>query len=148
VVEVTTYSVKAERADSVWLVHVTEIERTTQARTVAEIEPMARDLVAVMRDVEPGSFELDLEIELPGTVRAHLDAVEQARADEAQARRRGAAELRAAAAELKSAKLTVRDVGALLGVSHQRASQLTAEGADSGPRPSSQRRSRPDRAAS
>ena len=121
-----TYTAQATRTESVWLVYVPEVDRTTQARKVAEIEPMARDLVAVMRNVAPDSFELRTEIELPAGVRAHLDAVEQARAEEDDARRRAAAELRAAAAELKDAGLTVREIGALLGMSYQRASQLTA----------------------
>ena len=53
-----TYTVEATRAGSVWLVHVPEIKRTTQARNEAEIEPMARDLVAVMRGVSPASVAL------------------------------------------------------------------------------------------
>lgn len=140
-----TYTAQVRRAESVWLVYVPEVDRTTQARNVAEIEPMARDLVAVMRDVEPGSFELRTEIELPASVRAHLDAVEQARAVEAEARERGASELRAAATDLKHAGMSLREVGALLGVSHQRASQLTAEPRTTRqPHPSHER----DRAAS
>jgi hypothetical protein len=40
------------RAEPGWfLVHVPEIDQWTQARSEAEIEPMARDLVAVYLDV-------------------------------------------------------------------------------------------------
>jgi hypothetical protein len=128
VAEVSTYTAKATRDGKFWLIHVPEVERYTQARNVDEIETMARDLVAVMRGVEPDSFTLTVEIELPASVRAHLSAVEGARAEEAAARTRAAEELRAAAAELKDSHITVRDLGKLLGISHQRASQLTSKG--------------------
>jgi len=55
---VKTYTVEATRVGSVWLVYVPEVDRTTQARSRDEIEPMARDLVAVMRGVSPESVAL------------------------------------------------------------------------------------------
>ena len=48
-----------------WSVRVPAIERTTQARTLAELEPMTRDLIATMEDVPPGSFALTLTIAFP-----------------------------------------------------------------------------------
>jgi len=58
VVAVTTYHVRVERGDRYWLVHMVELDRWTQARTLREADPMARDLVAMMADVAPGSFDL------------------------------------------------------------------------------------------
>src|SRR5437660_620617 len=49
VVEMTTYHAQVERGDRFWLVYVPEIDRWTQARSLAEVETMARELVAVMR---------------------------------------------------------------------------------------------------
>ncbi|MBN9099292.1 MAG: hypothetical protein J0I49_14415 [Pseudonocardia sp.] len=86
---------------------------------------MARDLIAIMTGLEPGSVDLDVRIQLPDSVRAHLSEVERARDAEAQARSHAATELRAAATELKNAGLSVRELGAVLGISYQRASQLT-----------------------
>jgi hypothetical protein len=48
VAEVKTYRVDVERDGRFWLIHVPAVERWTQARNVREIEPMARDLIAIM----------------------------------------------------------------------------------------------------
>ena len=55
-----TYRAEVARDGGFWSVRVPEIGRTTQARTLAEIEPMARDLIAVMEDVPAGSFGLEI----------------------------------------------------------------------------------------
>jgi len=128
VADVTTYTARATRDnDRFWLIHVPELGHYTQARNVAEIEPMARDLIATLRDVEPDTLDLEVEIQLPGTAQEHLARAESLREQEADARRAAAAEARAAAAELKQAGLSLRDIGKLLGVSFQRAGQLTSD---------------------
>ncbi|MFE7800746.1 hypothetical protein [Nocardia sp. NPDC057440] len=64
------YHTKVERDGRFWLVHVPEIDQWTQARDLREVAPMARDLIAVMEEVEPDPFELDVSIELPVEVRS------------------------------------------------------------------------------
>ena len=86
---------------------------------------MARDLTAIMTGVKSDSFNVNIRIQLPDSVRAHLAEVERARSAEADARSHAAAELRAAP-ELQNAGLSVRELGAVLGISYQRASQLTS----------------------
>ncbi len=122
----STYTALVSRNGKFWHVEVPEIDRVTQARNISEVDDMARDLIAIMAGVEPDSFELDVRIQLPDSVRAHLSEVERARGVETEARSRAATELRAAAAELKNAGLSVRELGAVLGISYQRASQLTS----------------------
>jgi hypothetical protein len=39
-----------------------EVQRTTQARTLREVEPMARDLIAIMEDVPADSFTLFMDV--------------------------------------------------------------------------------------
>lgn len=117
-----TYQVTAELDGRFWLVQVPAIDRATQARSMAEIRTMAAELITLMTgDDDP---DLDVSVVLPDQIKAHLDAVASARAREDQARRESAAELRRAARELRSLRLTLADVGAVLGVSHQRAHQL------------------------
>ena len=55
-----TYRAVVTRDGGFWSVRVPEISRTTQARTLAEIEPMARDLIAVMEDIPADSFGLEI----------------------------------------------------------------------------------------
>ncbi|MEJ2868010.1 type II toxin-antitoxin system HicB family antitoxin [Actinomycetospora sp. OC33-EN08] len=124
----TTYTARATRDnDRYWLVHIPELGHYTQARTVSEIETMARDLIVTLKGLEPDAVDLEVDIQLPGTAQEHLERVETLRTQEAEARRAAAAEARAAAAELKRAGLSLRDIGKLLGVSFQRASQLTSD---------------------
>lgn len=123
---VTAYTAQVERDGRYWLIHVPEVDRWTQARSLREVELMARDLVAVMKDVEPESFELRVQIELPDSVRAHLDEAARLREESARANAAAAKESRAAARALSSMGMSLRDVGTALGVSPQRASQLLA----------------------
>jgi hypothetical protein len=44
---------------------VPEVARTTQARTLREVEPMARDLIAIMDGIPAGSFGLDVTMSPP-----------------------------------------------------------------------------------
>jgi hypothetical protein len=115
---------KATRDGDHWLVHVPEVDRWTQARSLAEIEPMARDLAAIITGEAADAIRVVVEVELPTSVRAHLEEVERARESEAAARTRGAAELRRAVRELRDARISLREIGKLLGISHQRVSQL------------------------
>ncbi|MBW0104134.1 hypothetical protein [Pseudonocardia sp. KRD291] len=87
---------------------------------------MARDLVAVMTGQDAAGFDIDVTVELPESVRHKLDRVERARSAELTARAEAAAELRSAALELKRTGMSVRELGRVLHVSYQRASQLTS----------------------
>jgi len=123
-VEVTIYHAEASRDGKFWLVFVPEVDRHTQARNLAEVELMARDLVAVMLEVPPDSFELDVSIELPLDVRQHLQRSKQLREESDRAKHDAAVEVRLAAKGLRGQGLTVRDIGRTLEVSYQRAHQL------------------------
>ncbi|MEO6500880.1 MAG: hypothetical protein ABIQ09_03105, partial [Jatrophihabitantaceae bacterium] len=122
-----TYHARVERGEQLWLVSVPEIGRTTQARSLREVETMARDLIAVMEQVLPDSFQLVTDVVFPASPRAHWERAADLRAAAAATQAEAAAEARAAASELAAMGLTVRDIGMVLGVSFQRAQQLLAE---------------------
>lgn len=121
--EVSTYHAQVTRGDKFWLIRVPEIDRSTQARHLREVETMARDLVAVMEDVEPDSFELKVDVAIPAGVESHLNASRKLRMEADDLSRRAAEEARIAAREL-ARDMPLRDVASVLGVSHQRAHQL------------------------
>lgn len=118
------YHVTVQRSGKYWAVHVKEIDRWTQARHLREVEPMARDLVAVMEDVEPDSFTLVVEREIPESVRRHLARAEALRAEAAAKQNEAARESRAAVKDLVSSGVSQREAGELLGMSFQRVNQL------------------------
>jgi hypothetical protein len=123
----TTYHVRVERGEKYWLLHVAEIDRWTQARNLREVEPIARDLVAIMEDVPSNSFELDIDITAPAPVAEHLARSRQLIEEAAAARSAAAFEVRVAALMLHDDGVPLRDVGTILGVSYQRAHQLVTE---------------------
>ncbi len=125
----STYTARVERGERFWLVTVPEIDRTTQARTLREVEPMVRDLIAVMEQVDPQSFELKADIVFPAVAHEHWTRAALLREQAARSQAEAAEEARTAAWTLSELGLTVRDVGTMLGLSHQRAAQLIAEAA-------------------
>ncbi|AMU73010.1 hypothetical protein PP298_13755 [Mycobacteroides abscessus] len=56
----TVYTAAVSRGEQFLLVHVPEIDQWTQARSEAEVEPMARDLIATWLDVSADSVEVRL----------------------------------------------------------------------------------------
>ena len=125
----TSYTVRVERGERYWLVTIPEIQRTTQARTLREVEPMARDLIAVLEQVDPDSFDLHPDIMFPAAAQQHWSRAMQLREEAACTQAQATGEARLAARALADLGLTVRDVGTVLGISYQRAAQLISESA-------------------
>lgn len=127
------YTAIAQRDGKYWFIRIPELGTNpdglpTQARTLAEVEPMARDLIALYLEIPEDSFEIAVQIELPEPVREHLESARRLADEAADALTNSARERRKAALELKAIGMTVRDIGAALGVSHQRAQQLLTNG--------------------
>jgi hypothetical protein len=124
---VSEYTASVRREGKWWMVEVPAISRTTQARRLSEAELMARELIAVTLDVPIDEVSVVVTIEAIGGLDDLADRIagiasrrEQAASLDRQATRE-AAELAKALADLD---IPLRDVGTVLGVSHQRAHQL------------------------
>jgi hypothetical protein len=109
-----------------WMVEIPDLNGLTQARRLTEVSEMTRDFIAATLDIPLDSFELELRIE-----RVHeLDIAArvariQAEKEQAAALEKAAMdESRALAHDLAKQSLTVREIGVILGISHQRAHQL------------------------
>jgi hypothetical protein len=120
------YTAVCRRVGGWWAIDVAQLRGVhTQARRLDQVEAMTRDVVALMRNVPPDSFQVVVEPHLDDdadqTVAASEAATRRAReaAEEASRLQR-----EAAATLLNKYRLTVRDAGMLLHVSPQRVSQL------------------------
>lgn len=122
----TTYTAKATRDGKWWSVEVLELGVFTQARRLDQVEFMARDAIALLLDVPPDSFEVTVVPEVPAKVQAILDEVRESRAAAEHASEVASMKAREAARILHDEGMPLRDVGRVLGVSHQRAHQLVS----------------------
>ncbi|MFY1699469.1 type II toxin-antitoxin system HicB family antitoxin [Solwaraspora sp. WMMA2101] len=121
--EVTTYSVVCRRVGNWWAISVPELKGVhTQARRLDQVAAMAREAIALLLDIDPDRVEVDVRPELPGMVSVALDARRAAQDADEKAERATATAVLA----LLRDGYTVRDAGALLGLSPQRISQIAA----------------------
>ena len=122
-----TYDVTASKDGRWWFVQVPELDTVGQARSAAEVEDVAREIIGLWLDVEPDTFDVAVSIEIPGAAR---EAWEESKQREAIARGENAAAAtlaRLAVASLRADGLTFRDAGVVLGLSPQRVQQLAAD---------------------
>ena len=105
-----------------WLIDVLEVPAAhSQARRLDQAEDVARDLIALLTDSDPGSFDVEVNVRLPDEVRADLDRAGELRQEAARSQHEAALLARSAARRLHDDGLPLRDIGRLLQVSHQRA---------------------------
>ncbi|MDF3280901.1 HicB family toxin-antitoxin system [Gordonia sp. N1V] len=141
----TRYRVDVYRDGRWWMIRVPALdghvdaegvklagEAITQARRYADIETEARDFIALVADVAPSTIELDVhhdyDVDGDNIGEMAADAIalkERAAALEQEALRKR----RHIAGVLSKKGVPVRDIGEILGVTYQRAAQLTSEAA-------------------
>ena len=122
-----TYTAVCERGGDWWVIQVDPAPRhhvVTQARRLGHIERAARDAIALLLDVAPDSFDVVLDIRLPGSVRQLIDRATELRREAALASEAAAQAMSEAARALLGGGLTMREAGQVLGLSHQRVLQL------------------------
>ncbi len=123
------YTARVTREGKWWMVQVPEIDGLTQARRLGEAELMARELIAVTKGIALDEIEVDVALTLDladgiSNVPARVAAIAANREQAAELERHATLEAASLAKALSANNIPVRDVGAILGVSHQRAHQL------------------------
>jgi predicted RNase H-like HicB family nuclease len=123
---VNRYTVRARRIGGWWALDVDEVQGVhTQVRRIDQAEAMARDAIAGVLNLRQSAFEVVVQPELPGQARALVAKATAARSSASRAQETASQLTREPARRLVEGEgLTVRDAGALLGVSHQRIAQL------------------------
>lgn len=119
-----TYHVVATRDGRYWLVHIPELDQYTQARSLTDVEPMARELISLLLEIPADSFQIAVTHQLPQPVRQHLELAKRYADAAAWYQTQAAERRRFAARTMRNAGMTVREIGAALDISHQRAQQL------------------------
>lgn len=124
--EVTTYHAVCRRSGGWWAISVPELKGVhTQARRLDQAAAMAREAIALALDADPGTIDVEVRPEVPALTAIALAARNTARDALDSAERATATAVRA----LLDDGYTVRDAGALLGLSPQRISQIRAASA-------------------
>jgi predicted RNase H-like HicB family nuclease len=125
----TTYTAKAIRSGNWWAIEVPELEGVfSQARRLDQIEYMARDAIAGVLDVDPDSLDVVVEPELPSEWREHLDELESIRVAADTLTAMVSVKMRETVRLLHDDQgLPLREIGAVLGVSHQRIHQVLSQ---------------------
>ena len=121
----TIYKVTATRAGEWWALDVPDVPGArSQARRLDQAEDAAREAIALLLDVPGDSFGVAIEPELEAPWGELLDVARAARAQAERAQEEARASTIAAVQTFAGQGMTVRDIGRLIGVSHQQAAKL------------------------
>jgi predicted RNase H-like HicB family nuclease len=121
-----TYTATATRSGSWWAIQVEELDGVwTQARRLDQVEAMTRDAIALLLEVPEDSFDVAVRVELPDEMRTAIEELHAAKANaEAASAEASQVAQRTVQTLHNKARLPLRDIGQVLGVSYQRAHQL------------------------
>ncbi len=122
-----THEVRAIRSGRWWALEATQIPRArSQARRLDQAEPMIREAIAMVLDIDPGSFDVEIHPVLDPDLDQLVTVVANARDTAAAARAAATDALRQLVETASSEGYTVRDIAEIAGVSHQYAAKLTS----------------------
>lgn len=121
----TVFNVTAERTSrGVWTLVEPTLGAVSEVRSLAHAAADMVEPVAYLAGLPESEVEINVVPALPVEISERLEQVESARREAEEANSRAASEYRAAVRALHDDGVTYRDIGALLGVSHQRVAQL------------------------
>ena len=111
-----------------WLARAADIKGChSYGRSLSEAEKNIREAIRLFEDSPV--FEVEAEYRLPRVARSAVSACQRARAVADLARDNATQATGEAARALSGIGLGVRDIGELLGISHQRVAQILSEDA-------------------
>lgn len=118
---------RCEREAGWWTVTVPEHRGLfTQARRLDQVCDLVCDAVGLWLEVDPATIEVQLDVKSFADDRRRWQVALDARSDALDRAEAATAESAEAVRALIGQGLTTRDVGMMLGISHQRVAQLNA----------------------
>lgn len=125
----TKYDGTVRRDGRWWMVRIPAVDGLTQARRLSEATRMAREYIAASQDVPLESVEVDLTFAPIGHVSdidTRVTKITHDRERAAELEQEAIAMTATLVRDLKAADVPMRDIGAIVGISHQRVHQLTS----------------------
>lgn len=120
----SVYTVTAERTAKWWVLQAKEAPGAISQVARLDQADQIREAIAFVTGEPEDTIEIRVEPVLPRSLSERLLAAQVARTEADAAAVHAQSELRTAALELQNYHLTMRDIGRVMGVSHQRAQQL------------------------
>ena len=121
------YTAVAERDGNWWAITVPEVRGVfSQARRLDRVEYMARDAISLMLEVPPDSFDIEVIENHDPPTQETIDDILSIREAVARMQRETRDRTRDAVLALHERGYPQRDIGRMVGISHQRVAQLLA----------------------
>ncbi len=121
----STYKVECHRSGGWWALESPDVPRMhTQARRLDLAASIAAEAIATIHGVDESEVVIDLVPVLDDARAATLERMHSARASAERAAQDAAASTGKAALRLHELGMSMRDVGEIMGISHQRVHQL------------------------
>lgn len=133
----STYTVTAERSGKWWVLQSIEAPGAISQVVGLDHANEIKEAIAFVTGEAEESIEIDVQVVVPEEIQRHLQWAQQARDTAEVATTQAARETRMAAVQMKELGWTVRDIGAVMKVSYQRAHQLASEPKRRVPKPDS-----------
>lgn len=121
-----SFTVTAERGRGPWWVtECAETGSVSQVRRLDQVADDMREAISYQTGLPEDAFDIEVVPVLPQSYIEAASTMTEQRQEAARAQRGAADAARVAARALRAAGLTLRDIGTVMGVSYQRAAQLT-----------------------
>jgi predicted RNase H-like HicB family nuclease len=126
-----TYTVTARRTGDWWALEVPDVPGAySQCKRLEQAPDLAREAIALVLDKDDADIDVTVEPQLPAEMTELVDSIHQAReAMEKMVREVQQVQVTAIHDLVNQCHLSYRDVGQIVGISHQRVSQVLKEGA-------------------
>jgi anti-sigma regulatory factor (Ser/Thr protein kinase) len=132
-VSFSTYTATSWRDGASWAVRVAQLDRTTRAARLSEVDAAARRLIATVTEEDPEEVRVVVDLRVPEGLSSLLAAAAAARQDADLVSVEAVAYRRTLARRLSDHGYGIREIAVLLGVSYPRAKQLAGDPAESHP---------------